>query len=481
MAREARAADPTALPRIGDFLSRDHISELLGLALAKGAEFAEVYGEYTINTEVTMDEGKLKTLSYGVLSGVGVRAIRGEVTGYAYADDFDMQSLREAARTAANVASGARGAKPQPLRVGDSKAPFVLQRPMPTNQSEEQKIAFCQRTDQAARETDKRVHNVRVTYADAAKRMLVANSDGVFEEDEQYVTRLALTALALEGTNRQSASRRYGGAVEADYFDLRTPESIGKETAEAAVRLLAAAPVPAGTMPVVIGPGWGGVLVHECFGHSLEGDGIRKKTSIRASQFGQQVAAKGVYIYDDATVPFSRGSFRIDDEGTPGQKTLVVEDGVLRGYLWDLLNARLTNNRSTGNGRRNSYRDYPIPRMTNTYIAAGSASPEAIIASVDKGFYCANMGGGSVNPADGNFSFHVTEGWIIEKGKLASPVSNATLTGNGADAMMRIEMLGNDLAIDTMTGNCGKQGQWKAVGVGQPTVKFRDITVGGRS
>jgi TldD protein len=213
----------------------------------------------------------------------------------------------------------------------------------------------------------------------------------------------------------------------------------------------------------------------------LEGDGIRKKTSIRATQLGQQVAAKGVFIFDDGTVPYSRGSFRVDDEGTPSRKNLVVEDGVLRGYLWDLLNARLTGNRSSGNGRRASYRDIPIPRMTNTYIAAGKSDPAAIIASVDKGFYCANFGGGSVNPADGNFSFHVTEGFLIEKGKLTSPVSNATLTGNGADAMLRIEMLGNDLVIDTMTGNCGKSGQFKPVGVGQPTVKFRELTVGGRS
>jgi PmbA protein len=196
---------------------------------------------------------------------------------------------------------------------------------------------------------------------------------------------------------------------------------MGRETAEGAIRLLSAAPVPAGSMPVVVCPAWGGVLVHECFGHSLEGDGIRKKTSIRASQFGQQVAAKGVLIYDDATVPYSRGSFRVDDEGTPSQKTLVVEDGILRGYLWDVLNARLTGNRSTGNGRRASYREYPIPRMTNTYIAPGKTPPADIIASVDKGFYCANFGGGSVNPADGNFSFHVTEGFIIEKGKLGSP------------------------------------------------------------
>jgi TldD protein len=480
-ASRARADERPALPRIDTFLDRDQIQELLQIALSRGAEFSEVYGEYTISTEVTIDESKLKTLSYGVLSGVGIRAIQGEVTGYAYADDYDMKSLREAARTAANVASSGKPGKVAPLRAGDARAPFALERPMPMTRGEEEKIDMVRRADTAGRAVDKRVHNMRVTYADTAKRFLVANSDGVWEEDEQYVSRIALTALALDGTKRESSSRRYGGAVNADYYDQRSPEAMGRDTGEAAIRLLSAAPVPAGSMPVVIAPAWGGVLVHECFGHSLEGDGIRKKTSIRATQLGQQVAAKGVFIYDDGTVPYSRGSFRVDDEGTPSRKNLVVEDGVLRGYLWDLLNARLTGNRSSGNGRRASYRDIPIPRMTNTYIAAGKSDPAEIIASVDKGFYCANFGGGSVNPADGNFSFHVTEGFHIEKGKLTSPVSNATLTGNGADAMLRIEMLGNDLVIDTMTGNCGKSGQFKPVGVGQPTVKFRELTVGGRS
>lgn len=477
----APAGESPALPRIEDLLHRDQIEELLRIALSKGAEFAEVYGEYTISTEVTLDESKLKTLSYGVIAGVGIRAIQGEVTGYAYADDYDLKSLREAARTAANAASGAAARKTAPFRASVAPPPFRLARPMPVTRGEEDKIELCQRADQAGRAVDARVHNMRITYADTAKRFLVANSDGVYEDDEQYVSRVALTALALDGSNRQSSARRFGGAVEADYYDSKSPESMGRETGEAAIRLLASAPVPAGSMPVVVGPAWGGVLVHECFGHSLEGDGIRKKTSIRATQLGKQVAAPGVFIYDDGTVPYSRGSFRVDDEGTPSRKNLVVEDGVLRGYLWDLLNARLTGNRSTGNGRRTSYRDVPIPRMTNTYIAAGTVDPADILASVDKGFYCANFGGGSVNPADGNFSFHVTEGYLIENGKLAAPVSNATLTGNGADAMLRIETLGNDLVIDTMSGNCGKAGQFKPVGVGQPTVKFRELTVGGRS
>ncbi|HEX7879474.1 MAG TPA: metallopeptidase TldD-related protein, partial [Candidatus Eisenbacteria bacterium] len=230
---------------------------------------------------------------------------------------------------------------------------------------------------------------------------------------------------------------------------------------------------------VVINNGWGGVLAHECFGHSLEGDGIRKKTSVRATQLGQQVAATMVEIFDDSTVPNGRGSFTVDDEGTPSQKSHVVEKGILKGYLWDRLNSKLAGYTSSGNGRRNSYRDYPIPRMTNTYIGPGTSTPEEIIASVKDGLYCKDLGGGSVDPASGNFSFFVTEGYQIENGKLAGAVTNTTLTGNATDAMMNIVMCGNDLEIDKVSGNCGKEGQWKPVGVGQPTLKFSEITVGG--
>jgi len=254
---------------------------------------------------------------------------------------------------------------------------------------------------------------------------------------------------------------------------------VARRAATTAITLLSARDARAGAYPVVIGPGWGGVLVHECFGHSLEGDGIRKRTSIRAAQAGQPVAAPIVTIVDSARVPHGRGSFAVDDEGTPAQETVVVKDGVLVGFLWDLFNARLTGSRPTGNGRRSSYRDFPLPRMTNTYIAAGQDDPADIVESVKDGLYCKTMGGGSVNPADGNFSFMVSEAWKIEDGRLSYPVRGATLTGNGADAMMRIERVGRDLEIDTGSGTCGKQGQWKPVGVGQPTVMFRALTVGG--
>ena len=362
----------------------------------------------------------------------------------------------------------------------DAPAPFTLAEPFALTLDETRKVELLRRADEAARRHDGRVHEVSAGLADSSKRFLVANSDGLWAEERQFLARLTVTAFATEGELRQHGYATGGGSVEAAYFERqRTPEAIAREAAAVAVLLLGAEEPAAGTYPVVIGPGWGGVLVHECFGHSMEGDVIRKQSSIRATQQGQLVAAKGVTIVDRGTVPFSRGSYRVDDEGTPAQRTVLVEDGVLVGYLWDVLNARLTGHRPTGNGRRGSYRDFPLCRMSNTYIEAGPHAPADLIGSVERGLYCKNLGGGSVNPADGNFSFQVTEAWRIERGRLVAPVRNATLTGNGNDAMLLIDGVGDDLAIEGSTGSCGKEGQWKAVGVGQPTVRFTGMTVGG--
>jgi TldD protein len=400
--------------------------------------------------------------------------------GYAYADEFGMEGLREAARVAAAIASGGAPGRATTFAVSQAKPPFVLARPAPLIASESQKIDLCQRANAAARAKDPRIKQVQVVMADSAKAILVANSEGTWAEDRQFISRLMCQPTAIEGSNRQAGIAMAGGAVEADYFEkVRTPEETANEAADSAIALLGAIEAKAGSYPVIINHGWGGVLVHECFGHSLEGDGIRKKTSIRERQLNQKVASDIVDIYDDSTVPNARGSFTVDDEGTPSRKSHVVEKGVLKGYLWDRLNARLTGNSSSANGRRNSYRDFPIPRMTNTYIAAGTTKPADLFASVKNGLYCKNLGGGSVNPADGMFSFVVSEAYLIENGQLTSAVKGATLTGNAADAMVRVEGLGDDLAIDTKTGTCGKDGQWKPVGVGQPTVLFSEMTVGG--
>jgi TldD protein len=364
--------------------------------------------------------------------------------------------------------------------VVDAPWPFRLERPAPLAFDENGKIAMVERANHTARAHDPRIHEVSVTFADSSKSFLVANSDGLWAEDRQFLSRLTVSALALEGSGRQEGYATGGGSVEAGYFEReRTPEAIATEAAGMAVILLGASEPEAGVYPVVVSPGWGGVMVHECFGHSMEGDTIRKQTSIRAGQMGQLVAAKGVTIVDSGVVPYSRGSFRVDDEGTPAQRTVLVENGILTGYLWDLLNARITGNRPTGNGRRSSYREVPLCRMTNTYIEAGPLAPADLIADVKRGLYCKSLGGGSVNPADGNFSFQVTQAYRIENGKLAEPVRNATLTGNGNDAMLKIDAVANNLEIDGSTGSCGKDGQWKPVGVGQPTVRFREITVGG--
>ena len=478
-AREAGAAAGNQLPELSRFLGRDQVSELLKTALSAGGEFAEVYAEYTINTGIRLDEKKVKSIDYNILSGVGIRVIDGEQVGYAYADSYDMTELREAARVAGAIARKGSGATITPFRVSAAKPPFVLSTPLPVNMGEEAKLELCRRVDGAARGHDAKISQVGVVWGDQAKRILVANSLGTWAEDEQYISRLTCQAQALDGGNRQSGTGRLGGQVEANFFEMNPPEQIGVRAATAAVGKLSARPAKAGKYEVVIGNGWGGVLAHECFGHSLEGDGIRQKTSVRASQLDQQVAATIVDIYDDSTVPNGRGSFKVDDEGTPSRKSHVVDKGILKGYLWDYLNAHLTGNTSSANGRRNSYRDYPIPRMTNTYIAGGSSTPEEIIQSVKEGLYCKDLGGGSVDPASGNFSFFVTEGYQIENGEITGAVTNTTLTGNATDAMMKIVMVGNDLQIDRVSGNCGKEGQWKPVGVGQPTLKFSQITVGG--
>jgi TldD protein len=470
----------TTPPDFAAVLPRELVAELLRLARAAGAEFAEIYAESSVATGFSYEERRLKTSSLSVSQGLGVRAVVGEQTGYAYADGFAPDDLREAARVAARIArDGRAGEPPRAFRVVDAPAPFTLAAPAPTALDEPAKIALCVRADETAR-TDARIHEVSVGFGDSSKSFVVANSDGVWAEDRQFLCRLSVQALALAGDQRQQGFAAGGGCVDASYFEReRTPEDVAREAAGIAVTLLDAREPEAGSYPVVVGPGWGGVLVHECFGHSMEGDTIRKKTSIRAGQMGQPVASKGVTIVDSGVVPYSRGSFRIDDEGAAARRTVLVEDGTLVGYLWDWLNAKLTGNAPTGNGRRSSYRSVPLCRMTNTYIEAGPHDPAVLIADVKRGLYCKSLGGGSVNPADGNFSFQVTEAYQIENGRLTHPVRNATLTGNGNDAMLKIDGVGNDLRIDGTTGSCGKDGQWKPVGVGQPTVRFTEITVGG--
>jgi len=468
-------------PHASALVPRELAAELLAIARGSGAEFADVYAEHTVLSSFAYDERRVKSASYSVVGGIGVRAVIGDQTGYAYADGYAAADAREAARVAARIArEGRAGEAPRAFRVVDAPAPFTLANPAALSLDETAKVALLQRADETARAHDPRIHEVNVALITSAKSFVVANSEGAWAEDRALLSRFVVTALAIEGDERQEGYAAAGGCVDAAYFEsVRSPETVAREAAASAVLLLSAREPEAGSYPVVVCNGWGGVMVHECFGHSMEGDTIRKGSSIRATQLGAMVAARGVTIVDSGLVPYSRGSFRVDDEGTPAQRTVLVQDGVLVGYLWDRLNARLTGNAPTGNGRRASYRDVPLCRMTNTYIEPGPLPPAALIESVDRGLYCSRLGGGSVNPADGNFSFVVTEGWQIERGKLVHPVRNATLVGNGNDAMLKIDAVANDLAIDGTTGSCGKDGQWKPVGVGQPTVRFTGIAVGG--
>jgi len=470
--------NPETKIALSNLFSDEQLKEILTIALSKGGDFAEIYLEHRLRTDILLEEDKLKQVAYGIIQGAGLRVNSGEKTGYAYSDDFELNKLKEIAKVASFIAESGRPENPVSLTEKEVHPNFTLTSPFPFS-GEEKKIELMKRANQGARDYDKRIHEVKVEYYDEVKNIMIVNSEGLKTKDTQYIVRLAVYPLAVDGTKRFEGYATGGGRINASYFDKVLPENIGKEGARQALDMLYADESPAGNLPVVVGNGWGGVLVHEAFGHSLEGDGIRKNTSLMAGLLGKKVASDVVTILDDATIPYGRGSFNVDDEGTPGQKKVLVENGILKMYLYDKLNARLMNTQSTGNGRRESYRFYPIPRMTNIFINKGEIAPEDIIKSVKKGVYAKKMGGGSVDSASGNFNFLVREAYSIEDGKITKPVKGAVLIGNGPEAMKKIELVGTNLAVDPTTGTCGKDGQGVYAGVGQPTVKFSEITLGG--
>jgi TldD protein len=459
-------------------LSDKDLKHLLELALSRGGDFAEIYLEYLKTTKILLDEDKLKALSYGIVQGAGIRVNSGEKTGYAYSDDFEMFNLKRVAEAASFIAQSDKPIKPFNIRSRQIKPHLKLKTPAPL-MGDEKKIDILRKANQAARDFDPRIQQVKVEYYDEGKRIMIVNSEGLKISDVQYIVRLSVYPLAIEGRKRFDGYATSGGRVDADHFAENPPESTAKEGARQAIVMLNAGETPAGLNPVVVGPGWGGVLVHEAFGHSLEGDGIRKKTSLMSDKLGKKVASDVVRMVDDATIPCGRGSFNIDDEGTSGQRKVLVNKGMLQGFLYDKLNAKLMETQSTGSGRRESYRCYPIPRMSNTFIDKGEADPDDIIKSVRKGIFAKKLGGGSVDTSTGNFNFLVREAYLIEEGKVKRPVKGAVLIGNGPEAMKKIELVGNDLLVDSTTGTCGKDNQSIYVGVGQPTVKFKEITVGG--
>jgi TldD protein len=455
------------------------VEKLLAAAMERGGDFAEVYVERAITTAVSLEEQKIKSAQTGLAQGVGMRVVSGPKVGYAYSDDLDDEALLRAARTAAMIAKG--GGSNQSFKVSRTPTPTFYRVATPLSDIDVAKKAdLVIRANKAAHKFDPRVKQVIATYVDQTKRIWIANTNGRFAEDRQDLCRLGVHVVA-EGKNKERRTGFFGGGgrVSFSHFDTFTPETVAQEAARQAVSTLGAVEATAGQQTVVLAPGWSGILLHEAVGHGLEADFIRKGTSLFAGKLGEKVASDKVTVIDDGTVANSRGSVNVDDEGNPGEWKVLIENGVLRGYMYDALNAKLMGQKTTGSGRRESFKHMPMPRMTNTYLAPGDDAPEDIIKSVKKGLYCAHFGGGQVDITNGNFVFEVSEAYQIEDGKLGRPVKGATLIGVGPEALKNVTMVGCDPMPDPGLGTCGKDGQSVPVGVGLPTLRIDNMTVGG--
>ncbi|MGA8939252.1 MAG: metalloprotease TldD [Acidobacteriaceae bacterium] len=455
------------------------LERCLGEALSAGGEFADLYFEAVTSTSLGMDEGIVKTAAQGISVGCGIRVLSGERTGYAYTDDLSPERLLKAARMAALIASG-----PQTQRVqGFHEVPAPSLYPVAGVTADAEiadKLRLIERANKAARDYDSRITQVRASINDELRRILIAASDGTYASDTQPLARLNVAVIAKDAVNTARGSSGGGGRVTLDFFTgNKSPEHFAHEAARTAILQLGAVAAPAGEMEVVLGPGWPGVLLHEAVGHGLEADFNRKKTSAFAGLIGQQVASSKVTVVDNGRMPGRRGSLNVDDEGNPTQETVLIENGILRGYLSDKLSSRLMNMPNTGSGRRESYQSIPMPRMTNTYMLNGEDDPADILRSVKRGLYAVNFGGGQVDITSGKFVFTASEAYLIEDGVVTAPVKGATLIGNGPEALKYVSMVGNDLALDEGIGTCGKAGQSVPVGVGMPTVKLDRMTVGG--
>jgi len=454
---------------------QNYISE----ALSAGGDYADLYFEYLATSNISIDESLVKSAVQGVSLGVGVRVISGERTGYAYSDDLSAERIRKAARTAALIARG-------PAKIEKTGFEEARRRNLypvltaPTDTSLLDRVDLVKRADIAGRAYDARVFQVQASYVDSLRHVLVATSDGTLSFDRQPMARLSVAVLAQDNGAPQRGYSGGGGRVSLDFFlTEKSPEYFAREAARQAIVQLGAVAAPAGEMTVVLGPGWPGILLHEAVGHGLEADFNRKGVSAFSGRIGQQVASPLCTVIDDGTLQNRRGSLNVDDEGVPTQQNLLIEKGILRGYLSDKLSSRLLHNPTTGNGRRESYQHIPMPRMTNTFMLSGESDPGDIIRSVPRGLYCTTFGGGQVDITSGNFVFSASESYLIEDGKLTRPVKGATLIGNGPEALKYVSMVGNDLKLDEGVGICGKEGQSVPVGVGIPTIKVDKMTVGG--
>jgi TldD protein len=471
-----RTADQTLLAPYD--LTPKRLASVFGEIFSHRVDYADLYFQYARSEAWSLEEGIVKSGSYSIDQGVGVRAVSGEKTAFAYSDEISLPALQAAAgATRAIAAAGAAGRVPA-LANRSARPLYVPHDPIPSL-ADADKVKLLERLETYARELDPRVAEVMAHVAGTWEVVLVARSDGHLAADVRPLVRVSITVNMVDGGKREQGYAGGGGRYDYGYF---TDERL-REYAQAAVHQasvnLAAKPAPAGSMTVVLGAGWPGILLHEAIGHGLEGDFNRKGSSAFSGRVGQRVAARGVTVVDDGTIADRRGSLSIDDEGNPTRRTVLIEDGILQGYLQDTLNARLMGVAPTGNGRRESFAHLPIPRMTNTYMLNGDKSPEEIIRSVKKGLYAANFGGGQVDITSGKFVFSTAEAYLIEDGRITAPVKGATLIGNGPDVLTRVSMIGNDMRLDPGVGTCGKEGQSVPVGVGQPTLRVDGLTVGG--
>ncbi|MEY3887821.1 MAG: hypothetical protein RL650_1913 [Pseudomonadota bacterium] len=461
-------------------LDETHLAKALSAIKAHKVDDADLYFQYTRVEGWSLEEGIVKTGSFSIDQGVGVRAVAGEKTAFAYSDDISEASLMDAAQTVRAIAQANQHqkAKVPTRKIAGIRSLYPALDPMGTLNSTD-KVQLLEKVEQLARAKDPRVVQVMAGLASEYDVVMVARADGTLAADVRPLVRLSVTVIAEQNGRREVGSGGGGGRFGLAYFDDAMVNAYVDDAVHAALTNLDARPAPAGVMTVVLGPGWPGVLLHEAIGHGLEGDFNRKGSSAFSGMIGQRVAAKGVTVLDDGTISDRRGSLNVDDEGCPSQRNVLIEDGILKGYIQDAMNARLMGVKPTGNGRRESYAHIPMPRMTNTYMLGGDKAPEEIVASIKKGLYATNFGGGQVDITSGKFVFSASEAYWVENGKIQYPVKGATLVGSGPECLKQVSMIGNDMRLDSGVGVCGKEGQSVPVGVGQPTLRIEGLTVGG--
>jgi TldD protein len=460
-------------------LEQGKLQRVFGTLAARKVDYADLYFQYARSEGWSLEEGIVKSGSFNIEQGVGVRAVAGEKTAFAYSDEISFDALETAAKATRAIASAGQVRRVKTNLQKSSIVPLYQDVDPIASLPSEAKVKLLEKLEKMCRARDPRIVQVMASLAGEYEVVLVARSDGHVAADVRPLVRLSVQVIAEQNGRRETGSGGGGGRTDYSHFTDEALESYARQAVSQALTNLESRPAPAGTMTVVLGPGWPGVLLHEAVGHGLEGDFNRKGSSAFSGRIGERVASRGVTVVDDGTLPGRRGSLTVDDEGNPTQRNVLIEDGVLRGYLQDTLNARLMKLPVTGNARRESFAHMTMPRMTNTYMLAGTHDPAEIIKSVKHGLYATNFGGGQVDITNGKFVFSAAEAYLIEDGKVTHPVKGATLIGNGPDALTRVTMIGNDLQLDTGVGTCGKEGQSVPVGVGQPTLRIDGLTVGG--